>query len=63
MITGEMITGLGSFFRQVQGVNASAVKLGYHLKGTAFAESPGDFTIPFDESGEVDINFWQAAQE
>ncbi len=62
-VTGEVITGLGSFFRQVLGMNASAVKLRYHLKGTAFAESPGDFTIPFDESGEVDLTFRPAAQE
>ncbi|GJL68573.1 MAG: hypothetical protein NPIRA06_12080 [Nitrospirales bacterium] len=63
VVTGEVITGLGSFLRQVQGMNASAAKLRYHLKGTAFAESPGDFTIPFDESGEVDLHFAPAAQQ
>lgn len=63
VVAGEVITGLGSFLRQVQGMNASAPKLRYHLKGTAFAESPSDFTIPFDESGEVDLHFATAAQE
>ena len=63
VVIGEVITGLGSFLRQAQGMNASAVKLRYHLKGAAFAESPGNFTIPFDESGEVDFNFAAAAQE
>ncbi|GJL60233.1 MAG: hypothetical protein NPIRA03_30900 [Nitrospirales bacterium] len=56
VVTGEVITGLGSFLRQVQGMNATAAKLRYHLKGTAFAESPGDFTIPFDDSGKVDVS-------
>lgn len=63
VVTGEVSTGPGSFLRQVQGMNASAVKLRYHLKGTAFAESHGNFTIPFDESGQVDLNFATAAQE
>lgn len=63
VVTGELITGLGSFLRQVQGMNASTATLLYHLKGTAFAVSPGDFTIPFDESGEVDLHFAPAAQQ
>ncbi|MDR4493997.1 MAG: LEA type 2 family protein [Nitrospirales bacterium] len=63
VITGEVITGVGSFLRQAQSMSASAVKLRYRLKGTAFADSPGDFTIPFDESGEVDLNFGSATQE
>lgn len=63
MVTGEVITGLGSFLRQMQGMSASAVKLQYHLKGTAFAESPSEFTIPFEESGEVDLNLAPATQE
>ncbi|MDT3776822.1 LEA type 2 family protein [Nitrospira sp. MA-1] len=63
VVTGEVITGLDSFLRQVQGMNSTAAKLRYHLQGTAFAESPGNFTIPFDDSREVDLHFAPAAQE
>ncbi len=62
-VTTEVIAGFESVLRQIQGMNASAVKLRSHLKGTVFAESPGNFTIPFDKSGEVDLNFGPAAQE
>ena len=56
VITGEVITGIGSFLRQMQGMSSSATKLRYRLKGKAFAQAPSSFTIPFDESGEVDLN-------
>jgi LEA14-like dessication related protein len=56
VITGEVITGIGSFLRQMQGMSGSATKLRYRLKGKAFAQAPSSFTIPFDESGEVDLN-------
>jgi LEA14-like dessication related protein len=56
VITAEVITGIGSFLRQMQGMSSSATKLRYRLKGKAFAEAPSSFTIPFDESGEVDFN-------
>jgi hypothetical protein len=45
------------------GMSASTVNLQYHRKGTAFAESHGDFNIPFDESGAVDGYFAPVAQE
>lgn len=61
VITAEVITGIGSFIRQVQGMNDSTAKLRYRLKGKAFAESPSRFAIPFDESGEVDFNQAPAA--
>ncbi|HSE59620.1 MAG TPA: LEA type 2 family protein [Nitrospiraceae bacterium] len=56
VLTAEVITGIGSFLRQMQGMSSSATKLRYRLKGKAFAEAPSRFTIPFDESGEVDLN-------
>jgi LEA14-like dessication related protein len=56
VITAEVITGIGSFLRQMQGMSSSATKLRYRLKGKAFAEAPSSFTIPFDETGEVDLN-------
>jgi hypothetical protein len=40
----------------MQGMSGSATKLRYRLKGKAFAQAPSSFTIPFDESGEVDLN-------
>ncbi len=63
VINVEVITGLGSFLKQAQSLNSSGgTKLRYRLKGTAFAESPGTFKVPFDETGEVDLNF-SAPQE
>jgi LEA14-like dessication related protein len=56
VISAEVITGIGSFLRQMQGMSSSATKLRYRLKGKAFAQAPSSFTIPFDESGEVDLN-------
>ena len=56
VVTAEVITGLGSFLRQAQGMSSGVTKVRYRLKGKAFAEMPGSFTIPFDESGEVDLN-------
>ena len=62
VITGEVITGLGGFLRQMQGMSSSATKIRYRLKGKAFAQAPSSFTIPFDESGEVDLNSMMPAE-
>lgn len=56
VLTAEVITGLGGFLRQMQGISSSETKLRYRLKGKAFAQAPSSFAIPFDESGEVDLN-------
>ena len=59
----EVITGLGSFFRQFQEFNKSAVgKVRYRLKGTAFVEAPSSFKLPFDEKGEFDLGLSQPQQ-
>lgn len=54
----EVFTTLASFLRQVQDLNAgTGQKVRYRLKGTAFVDSPGTFKAPFDEKGEIDLNF------
>jgi LEA14-like dessication related protein len=56
VVNVEVITGLGSFFRQFQELNKSGVgKLRYRLKGTVFVVYPMSFKLPFDEKGEVDL--------
>ena len=57
VVDGEVITGLGSILRQAQGIGSGAGKLQYRIKGKAFAESPGRFTIPFEDGGEIDFQF------
>lgn len=53
----EVFTTLASFLRQIQELNTGAgQKVRYHLKGTAFVESPGTFKAPFDEKGEIELN-------
>jgi LEA14-like dessication related protein len=60
----EVITSLGSFLRQVQGLGSSAEnKFVYRLKGTAFVDSPSSFKLPFDEKGEVDLPLGSAPQD
>jgi LEA14-like dessication related protein len=57
VVNVEMITGTGSFLRQFQEFNKSGVnKVRYRLKGTIFVESPSHFKLPFDETGDVDLN-------
>lgn len=56
VMTGEVITGLGSMLRQIQGLSSGETKVQYRLKGKAFADAPGSFTIPFEDTGEVDLN-------
>ena len=63
VISGEIITGLGSILRQAQGFSSGATKVQYRLKGKAFAESPSSFVIPFDENGEIDLNFGPPAEK
>ena len=63
VITGEVITGLGSILRQAQGFSSGVAKVQYSLKGKAFAESPGSFTIPFEETGDIDLNLGQSAEK
>ena len=61
-VTAEVITGLGSFLRQAQGMSAGGTKVRYRLKGKAFAEAPSTFSVPFDESGEIDLNLAPTAE-
>jgi LEA14-like dessication related protein len=63
VIDGEVITGLGSILRQAQGFTSGATKIQYSLKGKAFADSPGTFTIPFEDIGDFDLNFGQSAEK
>jgi len=63
VLTAEVITGIGSFLRQMQGVSSGITKVRYRLKGKAFAQAPSSFTIPFDESGEVDLNLAPTAEK
>lgn len=56
VITGEVITGLGNMLRHAQGLTSGNSKVQYSLKGKAFAESPGTFTIPFEDTGDIDLN-------
>jgi LEA14-like dessication related protein len=63
VVSGEVITGLGNMIRQAQGLSADVTKVQYRLKGRAFAESPGSFAIPFDEHGEIDLNFGSPAEK
>src|SRR5215831_5758939 len=63
VISGEVITGLGSMLRQAQQLSSGGMKVQYRLKGQAFAESPGTFTIPFEEIGAIDLNFGASAEK
>ena len=58
VVNVEVFTTLTSFLRQLQGLSGGASqKVRYRLKGTAFVDSPGSFKAPFDESGEINLNF------
>jgi LEA14-like dessication related protein len=63
VISGEVITGLGSILRQVQGFTSGITKVQFSLKGKAFAESPASFTIPFEDIGDVDLNFGSSTEK
>ena len=56
VMTGEVVTSLGSVLKQVQGFGSGGTKVQYRLKGKAFADAPSSFTIPFEDTGEVDLN-------
>jgi LEA14-like dessication related protein len=56
VMTGEVVTSLGSVLKQVQGFSSGGTKVQYRLTGKAFADAPGSFTIPFEDTGEVDLN-------
>lgn len=60
---GEVITGLGSILRQAQQFSSGGSKVQYSLKGKAYAESPGIFTIPFEDTGDFDLNFVSSAEK
>ena len=63
VVNVEVITGLGSFLRQLQEFNKAGVgKVRYRLKGTAFVEAPSSFKLPFDEKGEFDLGLSQTQQ-
>ena len=63
VISGEVITGLGNILRQAQQLSSGGTKVQYSLKGKAFAESPSSFTIPFEDIGDIDLNFGQSAEK
>ncbi|MBA5866355.1 MAG: hypothetical protein GDA67_06605 [Nitrospira sp. CR1.3] len=64
VVNVEVITGLGSFLRQVQDLGGAAgSKFRYRLKGTAFVDSPSSFKLPFDEKGEVDLPLGPAPEK
>ncbi len=63
VITGEVITSLGSVLRQVQGFRSGGAKVQYRLKGKAFADAPSSFTTPFEDTGEVDLNSGWSGEE
>jgi LEA14-like dessication related protein len=57
VITGELITGLGSILRQVRGLSSGMTKVQYRLKGRIFAESPTIFSADFEDVGDLDLSF------
>jgi LEA14-like dessication related protein len=63
LISGEVITGLGGILRQAQGLSSGLTKVQYRLKGKAFADSPGTFTIPFEDTGDIDLNFGSSGEK
>lgn len=63
VMTGEVITGLGSILRQTQGFSSGSTKVQYRLKGKAFADSPGTFTIPLEDTGDIDLNFGSSGEK
>jgi LEA14-like dessication related protein len=59
----EVFTTLASFLRQIPDLNkGGGQKVTYRLKGTAFVDSPGTFKAPFDEKGEIELNFGSDAE-
>lgn len=63
VINGEVITGLGGILRQAQGFTSGATKVKYRLKGKAFAEAPSSFRIPFEDTGEIDLNSGSSGEQ
>ena len=64
VVNVEVITGISSFIRQIQGLNKTgAGKVRYRLKGTAFVDSPSVFKLPFDEKDEIDLGFAEASEQ
>ena len=64
VVNVEVITGIGSFLRQFQGLNKSGTsKVQYRLKGTAFVDAPSSFKLPFDEKGEIDFTSSLSSEE
>jgi len=58
LVNVEVFTTLASFLRQIQDLSAGGgQKVRYRLKGTAFVDAPGSFKAPFDEKGEIELNF------
>jgi LEA14-like dessication related protein len=60
VVNVEVFTTLASFLRQMQDLNAgtgAGPKVRYRLKGSAMVDSPGIFKAPFDEKGEIELNF------
>jgi len=64
VVNVEIITGLGSFLRQLRTLKeAGPSKLQYRIKGTAFVESPSSFKMPFDERSEIDFSLNSSAEK
>ena len=63
VISGEVITELGSILRQAHGFTSGVNKVQFSLKGKALAESPSSFTIPFEDIADVDLNFGSSPEK
>ena len=58
LVDVEVFTTLGSFLRQIRDLTKrEGQHVSYRLKGTAFVDAPSTFKAPFDEKGEIDLNF------
>ena len=56
IIHARVISTAASLIRQIQEVRRKGIsKMSYRMRGTAFVESPGRLTVPFEEQGEFDF--------
>lgn len=58
LVDVEVFTTLASFLRQIRDLTKrEGQHVSYRLKGVAFVDAPSTFKAPFDEQGEIDLNF------
>jgi len=58
LVDVEVFTTLASFLRQIRDLTKrEGQHVSYRLKGTAFVDAPSTFKAPFDEQGEIDLDF------